>query len=470
MAERRKRTAIGVEPSTAPKPPGHLPAEPANGASEIIPRAARFWLLGLLPLAFALLYFSNPKPAAYFDYTYRIAGEFLHGRLGTVEAPPSWLNEMVRVGQRHYTVFPLGAVLSMVPLALLGRIGLIQGFPGMIVVATLASVTTLVFFCLSARFADSVPRRLLFSLWPILGTWAWCNLSYAGAWQIALGVAMVAEAAALYFTLVSRRPFWAGVCFAVAFGNRTEILLTAPLFLYLLMRSQAGPSTRPEAPRSSRQGAPDKRSTPSPTLAARVSDAVSALLHALKKGWGDAVWFVLVPCALGECTLIYNYARFSSITDFGYARIPGVLAEPWYRYGIFSLHAIPGNAEKMIWELWGRVNNFPYFVPSAWGGSIFLSSPLLLLLFRWRARDRGLQSACWIAIVVLTFVLWCHGNTGGLQYSYRYAMVLVPWMFILLQANGRPRLGAIEAVLLFLSFAMNAWATYLYHRTPYLRW
>jgi len=470
MAKRRRRPVIAARPASAPPSPEHSSAESPDQAHASAPRAARLWLLGLTSLAFVLLYFSNPKPAAYFDYTYRIAGEFLHGRLGTAETPPSWLNEMVRVGQRHYTAFPLGAVLTMVPLALLGRAGLVHEFPGAIVVATLASLTTLVFFGLSARFVDSLPRRLLLSLWPIFGTWAWCNLSYAGAWQIALGVAMVAEAGALYFTLVSRRPFWAGVCFAVAFGNRTEILLTAPLFLYLLIRPEGETaSNAAEAPRALRQRAPGKES-PQPLLRSRLAGGVSVLLHALKKRWGDAVWFVVIPCALGECTLIYNYARFASITDFGYARIPGVLSEPWYRYGIFSLHAIPANAEKMIWELWGRVSRFPYFVPSAWGGSIFLSSPLLLLLFRWRARDRGLQIACWTAIVVLTFVLWCHGNTGGLQYSYRYAMVLVPWMFIVLQASGRPRLGAVEAVLLFLSFAMNAWATYLYHRTPYLRW
>ena len=46
--------------------------------------------------------------------------------------------------------------------------------------------------------------------------------------------------------------------------------------------------------------------------------------------------FCAVPFVLGVSTLIYNKVRFQSFTDFGYARIPGVLDEPWYNHGIFS--------------------------------------------------------------------------------------------------------------------------------------
>ncbi len=43
----------------------------------------------------------------------------------------------------------------------------------------------------------SNPRRILLALFPIFGTWSWCNLGFAGAWQIALGFAMLGETAAL---------------------------------------------------------------------------------------------------------------------------------------------------------------------------------------------------------------------------------------------------------------------------------
>ncbi len=64
-----------------------------------------------------------------------------------------------------------------------------------------------------------------------------------GAWQIALGLALLGETAALYFTLVRPSPFLAGAFFTLAFGNRTELLLTAPFFLYFFWRRGLPSST-----------------------------------------------------------------------------------------------------------------------------------------------------------------------------------------------------------------------------------
>jgi len=61
---------------------------------------------------------------------------------------------------------------------------------------------------------------------------------------------------------------------------------------------------------------------------------------------------------------------------------------------------------------------------------------------------------------LLTFALWAHGNPGGWQFSYRYAMVLLPWMFLLLLGNGPPKISAIEASLFVVSVTINAIASY----------
>jgi hypothetical protein len=99
----------------------------------------------------------------------------------------------------------------------------------------------------------------------------------------------------------------------------------------------------------------------------------------------------------------------------------------------------------------------PYIIFHPFGCSIFLVSPFLFLLFR----EGGLhKSATWIAIVLLTFALWTHGNPGGWQFSYRYAMVLLPWMFLLLLGNGPAKISAIEVALFIVSVAINALATY----------
>jgi hypothetical protein len=167
---------------------------------------------------------------------------------------------------------------------------------------------------------------------------------------------------------------------------------------------------------------------------------------------------MILPVTLGILTAEYNFARFHSIFDFGYARIPRVLQEPWYRHGLFSLHAIPDNIHHMLFGGFGDLfPNFPYLHPYGFGCSIFIASPFLFLLFR---EGGKYKAAAWIAIGLLCVVLWSHGNPGGWQFSYRYGMILLPWMFLLLAGNGPAKLSANEFSLFAVSVAINFAATY----------
>jgi hypothetical protein len=394
------------------------------------PRDSRYIPLFLFIAAFIIYYFSNPQSGSFYDYTFRIAGALLQGRLGLEEQPPPWLNEMIPLNGRYYSAFPLGSVLAMLPLAVLKQLRIIEAFPGTFLAALLSASASLLFYLLSIKYSFTIRRRLALTLLPVFGTWMWANLAFAGAWHIALGFAVVGQLGALYFILVKYNPTLAGLFFALAFGNRTEVVLLAPIFIYLVFR-------RASAVGSDRWQAIDR--------------------------------FVAIPLAIGVLTLVYNYLRFSSIFDFGYARIPGVLDEPWYRHGIFSIHAVPLNANAMLFETWRRVDHFPHLVPTGFGGSIFLSSPFLIYLFRIGARDATLKTLAWCAIAALTFLLWCHGNPGGWQISYRYAMVLLPWMFLILLENSPKKISWVEIALLAFSIVINAISAYMFLRTDYIR-
>jgi hypothetical protein len=187
------------------------------------------------------------------------------------------------------------------------------------------------------------------------------------------------------------------------------------------------------------------------------------------KEWKTVAQFCLVPFILGIATLYYNYLRFHSFGDFGYARIPGVLDEPWYRYGIFAFYYIPYNFGEMLYTPWRRLAEFPYLVPTGFGGAIWWSSPFLFLLLRFGAKDKMLKYTAWAAIFLMTFLLWTHGNAGGWQFSYRYAMVLLPWMYLILLETSSEETSAIEWVLYILSFAANIFATWLFHWTAYVK-
>jgi hypothetical protein len=385
------------------------------------------WLPVTLGLIAAVAFWLTTKPThAHFDYTYRIGLAFLNGHLGTQPEPPSWLNEMVPKDGRFYSVFPLGAVLSVLPVSVLGASGVISKFPGHEVAAAIIGLSVYFFFQLSSMERQTRGRRILLAFFPAFGTWIWCNLGFAGAWQIALGFALIGEVGALYFMFVRPQPVTAGAFFALAFGNRTELLLVMPVFLWLWL-------AQPTATKS------------------------KDWFDRIKQGKWVLAKFLLIPTALALLTAAYNYARFQSVTDFGYGHIPNVLQEPWYEHGLFSVHAIPWNVHKMLFEGFADDPEFPYVRFYPFGCSIFLASPFLCLIFR---EGGSLRRLTWTVIALLTFALWCHGNPGGWEFSYRYAILLIPWMFLLIVGNGPKKISATELGLFFISVAINAIATY----------
>jgi hypothetical protein len=399
------------------------------------------WIaLAVSVFAAVAFYFSTNAILHDLDYTADIASALLRGDLGLREKPPEWLNEMIPHGDRYYSAFPLGAVLSMIPIALLQKARLIHNFPAHVLASLIAGCCVYFFFQLAKAFganyssleSSSFGRRILLALFPVFGTWTWCNLGFGGAWQIALGLALLGQTAALYFTLVRPSPLVAGTFFALAYGNRTELLITAPLYLYFFW--QCSDRTAPLWSRN-------------------------IIKQELWKNGPMAIRFLSVPACLAILTAAYNFARFHSIFDFGYTHIPEVHEEPWYEHGLFSIQAIPWNIYTMIFQGFASLSYFPYIEPNGFGCSIFLASPFLCLLFR---EGGKYKIAAWVAIAVLTLVLWCHGNPGSWQFSYRYAMILLPWMFLLLTGNGPPRLTMIEISLFTVSVAINALAMWLF--------
>jgi hypothetical protein len=396
-----------------------------------------FWIaLGVSLFAAIAFYLSTKATLRDLDYTSQIASALLHGQLSLREKPPDWLNEMIPWEGRYYSAFPLGAVLSMLPVALLQQVGLISGFPGHVLAALIAGLCAYFFFQLAKAFgadystlkSQTVTRRIMLALFPIFGTWTWCNLGFGGAWQIALGLALLGQAAALYFTLTRPSPFVAGAFFTLAFGNRTELLITLPLYLYLLWRP------------------------PSESVA-----TWKDLKRGVRENSRIPVRFLSLPVTLALLTAAYNFARFNSIFDFGYMHIPEVRDEPWYQHGLFSIQAIPWNIYTMLFQGFESIDYFPYVQPNGFGCSIFLASPFLFLLFRQGGRYKVVA---WVAIALLTLVLWLHGNPGSWQFSYRYAMILLPWMFLLLTSNGPANISLPEVSLFAVSVAINAIATW----------
>src|SRR5262249_46793901 len=129
-----------------------------------------FWIaVGFSLFAAAAFYFSTKANLHDLDYTSQIASALLHGHLGLRETPPEWLNEMIPKGNAYYSAFPLGAALSMVPVALLQSAGLIHSFPGHVIASLIAGLCVYFFFQLANAFGvdyanlrnKSLARRIM---------------------------------------------------------------------------------------------------------------------------------------------------------------------------------------------------------------------------------------------------------------------------------------------------------------------
>jgi len=379
-------------------------------------------------------FFSNPNHHSPFDYTLQVASAFLQGELGMIQKPNSWLNEFIFLNNHYYSAFPLGAVLSMFPLAILKAYGIIQYFPSAFITAFIALGCSLLSFGVMYHFTRNLVTTVFATIALLCGTWFWTNLAFGSAWQLALGFAVFGQLGAIYFVLVRPQSLIAGFFFAMAFGNRTELILTAPVFMYLLIRNEDG---------------------------SRV-DFSGENIRKLAE-------FCLIPFLLGVATLSYNFARFGSPLDFGYARIPGVLEEPWYKDGIFSFSMVGQNAVEMFIRKWRIYDTFPYVIPTGFGGSIFLSSPFLLLLIFVCRKFLDITIVSWVAILLVIIPVYMHGNAGGWQFSFRYAVVLLPWLWLLWATAKRESISRLMAFLIIVSIGINAYATWLFHWTSYVQ-
>jgi hypothetical protein len=395
----------------------------------------------LAAASFIVYYFSNPRSNTYYDYTFRVAENILRGRIAFTEKPPTWLNEFVPFEGFYYSVFPLGAVLSMVPFAFLKAIGLISEMPAAFIGALCAGASAAFLLLIARNYEISRSRIMLMTFGILFGTWTWTNLTMGGAWQLALAFAFVGLLGAIYFAVYNRHPLLAGAFFALAFGNRTEILLTAPMFLYLLWRKSELPEVSGRRNLRVTSGGSDAR---------------------------DGAMFCALPFLLGVSTLLYNELRFHSFTDFGYARIPGVLDEPWYNHGIFSIYYIPRQIWEMLLHLWELRATFPLPMPNPFSSSILISSPFLLFAVRPGARDKVLKYICWTAVLVICVVLWTHGNSGGWQFGYRYAIAILPFLFVIMLESSPRKVTPLEWAAYTVASVLNAYVTWLFHWSGYL--
>jgi len=408
------------------------------GAATIVDR----WLIpaGLFLAAWLVYAWVNNGRTAGLDYFRPLADAFLHGRLGLTEAP-SYLNELVpgRNGL-YWVVYPPAPALVMIPAIVFFGPDVHQEWISILLGAANVVLASWILEGMGVRRGFRVVMSLAFAF----GTIVWFSAQVGNSWHFA-------HVVAIFFMLLAIRgcqmdgPTWLiGLLFAGAVLSRLPLGLAAPFFVaYLADRSLRETGRANGDERFGRLGAatgPWWRSGLDPGRFTRLA--------------GPMAVGVGVPI-LGY--LLYNDARFGSFTQTGYGLIPGLLEEFQYRHGFFSIYSIPRQLYAMFLAMPVQIQDFPWVQSRALGGlSIVLTSPIFLWAIRARRPD-WFGLGAWLSIALILIPNLTHADPGGVQFGYRYAQDIYPFLLLLTVRGLAGRIGFEAGLALAIGFVANFW-------------
>jgi hypothetical protein len=372
----------------------------------------------------AIYLFTSSRDRQNLDYFVRLADAFLHGRIYLTEAPP-WLNELIPKDGVWYVAYPPFPGVLLVPfVALFG-----PDFPPQIASCIFGGFAVGLAWLVFGRFALTGRVRLGLTIAFGFGTVLWYVAEVGSVWYFSHVVAVMCSMAAILFVLERRWPILVGLLLGCAAISRLPVGLTAPFFFALIV----GLGWPPRLPaRGTRQAA--------------IRNGLAFLV-----GIG-------IPTAI---YLAYNYARWGTILDQSYVLIPGVLEDPVYAgHGILSIEYIPRHIYAIFLRTWNFVDDAPFFQPSWWGLSLFLTTPLFLWLVKARLRDPRVAWA-WVGTGLALIPIVTHGNVGFTQFGYRFSLDVQPLLFVILATvfeRGMGRWAWAATAVSVLVCAYGIWA------------
>ncbi len=358
------------------------------------------------------------------DYFVRLADAFLHGRITLTEAP-SWLNELIPTDGGWYVAYPPMPAILLVPfVAVFG-----PGFHQQVASCLFGGIAVGLGWLVFGRFALSGRVRLGLTVVFGFGTVLWYVAEVGTAWYISHVVAVMFSMAALLLLFDRRWPFLVGLLLGCAAISRLPVGLTAPFFFAFIVGI----------------GWPPRLPPPGQRLAA-IQGGLAFLIG------------IAVPTAV---YLLYNVARWGTFVDQSYVLIPGVLQDPIYvKHGILALEYIPRHIHAIFLRSWNYVDDAPFFQPSWWGLSPFLTTPLFLWLGKSRLRDPRVAWAVIGSAIALVPIV-THGNVGLTQFGYRFSLDVQPLLFVILAAvfeRGTSRSAWVASAVSVAICAYGLWA------------
>jgi hypothetical protein len=394
--------------------------------------------LVLFAAAFAVYWAVGEEHANVYNYYVRLADAFLHGRLYLTESF-SWLNELVPYdnGTIFYVVYPPLPAILMTPLVAVFGLSLDQALVSFF--AGALTVVAAYFVAKSAlRKLDGAETRSngIFVLYAVMfgfGTLFVWLASTGSVWLIAQVFSALFLFLAIYEAFTRKRPLIMGLLLGASFWCRLPTIMGVFFFAGLIVSRQ-----------------------PSQELKMKLRGSLWLLM---KLALGVGVFVVL--------DMAYNYVRFGAFFDVAYWMIPGILNEPWFSHGFFSLQYIP---ENLLWVLAGIpafTTTAPFIEAPMRGLAIWVTTPVFLFALKAKMKDAVTLSA-WAAIFAIAFVVFTKGVSGW-GWGYRYAMDFYPFLYLLTVRGIGEKIRWYHVVLIVFGVVINLWGTIAINKFPGVR-
>lgn len=398
--------------------------------------------------------FFHRSPPNWYDHYDYLAKAILHGtldvksaRLPEAERIPDYFQDAVAVGEAKYLPFPPAPAVLLLPFVAV--LGMHVTFFGTnftteaFVSLLLGAANVVVFWYVLGQLKVSNTTKLIMAPFFAFGTVLFYSASTGTVWFFAHVAAVLFLLLAIASLLRGMNPLVTAFFLGCAFLSRQTTLLSAPFFLYWMLRQRHD------------------------TLSWKSLLDRETLWQMGLFGAG------LVP--FGVFALWYNAVRFDGIFDTGYKAVYdayGGVPYSYYltqagshgRFGLFDLRNIPLHLHVLfVLPPDFTYPNLSVFQPSKYGMSVLLTSPLFIYAFLVR-RKSALVPASWAAIGLISIPIFLHYSQGWVQYGYRFLLDFAPFLLVLtalgVDDHGSPAGRGWQVSLLTVSVVAGFWGRY----------
>jgi hypothetical protein len=369
-------------------------------------------------VSFVIYFFTTNGQPTQFNNFVLLADAILNGRLHLYENL-TWI-ELAHYNGRYFIVPPPVPAILILPVVAITGLDTNQTLLSYLFGSINVSLAFLAARCITRSIKVQIWTAVMFGF----GTIHWWVAANGGVWMFSHVISVTFLFIAIILSFKKAHPLLPGLSLGAAYWTRLPTILGFPFFMAMYLDEWY------------------KRGS-TKSIIRKIN-----LKPLVYMGFGAGIFVVF--------NAIYNYARFDTPFDVSYYLIPGILEEYWYAEGIFDLSYIPRHLKIIFGRLPNFSNEFPYITPSWNGLAIWITTPAFIYAFFAGIRNR-IAIGCWLSIVLIALVDFCHGTWGFTQFGYRFALDFYPFLFLLTVKGIGDKIRWYHITLIVIGIIVNLW-------------